>query len=343
MKRWLTIPLFLFILVMGGHWLVNANKSARSLPNPFVWLNPEDFPPLPQKPIELPQDHDGHPMAPMEIWQLRGILLTGSNRKIAFQLHVLALSLTPHTPQRRSPWAARRYFFGYFTRTDADSQAFQTQERGARAVLQLAGAEKGRVWVDDWSVQFGKEKILLQAGTPGRYLRLTLQSRASPVLSENPANLRYYRMSRLEASGQWGMETVEGFAWLEHGWGQLPLPGTAARLQRFQIRLGDGRDLACVSLRISSKRPARLQCRLNDRPLQRSRLEMRKHWRDENGTRYPVAWRLMSDNIDLDIEAVVPGQKLSGPLPVWSGWVIAKGEKELTGEGFVQVLGHLEE
>ena len=340
------ILLLVFLITLPaalGYWLSHPLPSATNRDDPRIWFQPEDFPPLPPTPVTLPRDHDGHPRAPLETWQLYGVLTTRSRQKIAFQLHVLAIGLTPDPPRRKSPWAARRYFLSYFTRTEIAPPKFQIWKRGERAVLSLAGAVNGRLWIDDWWLRLRRDHIRLRAGVPDHYLELTLRGKRPPSISRTPAALRHYRLPLLEASGRWDTEAVHGFAWLEHGWGQLPLPGAAAQLQRFAVRLHDGRELTCADVRISSGRPGKAQCRLDHRPLNQVRITVHQHWRDDSGTRYPVAWHLRSDTLDLRIRAVVPDQKLPGPLPLWSGWVIAEGEGGPEGEGFVQIFGSLED
>ncbi len=334
---------FLTAALALGYGTSRPPPAATSRSGLQDWRLPADFPPLPPRPVELPRDHDDHPQAPLETWQLYGVLTTPSRQKIAFQLHLLAIGLTPDPPPRKSPWAARRYFLGYFTRTEAAPAKFHVSERGERAVLGLAGTADGRLWLDDWWLQLRGDRIRLRAGVPGRYLTLTLRGEEAPSITETSAAFRHYRLPLLEASGKWASETVHGFAWLEHGWGQLPLTGGAAQSQRFTIRLHDGRELTCVDVRISSEEPGSAQCRLDRRALNRVRITVRDRWRDDRGTRYPVAWCLRSDDLNLEIRAVVPDQKLPGPVPLWSGWVVAEGEGDVKGEGFVQSFGFLED
>lgn len=345
MMRWALLAIVTLVTSMIFLFFTPEHAAMKRLPALAQWVDFDAFPPLPEQPLRFPRDHGGHCEAPIETWQVQGILTTLEGRRLGFQLHVFALGLRPGNPERLSAWGAHRYFLAYFTRTDLDAQAFQAEHRQERAALGLSGADDHRVWVDDWALDFDSDSALLRAGQRGNYLELTLQPPHPPHSpSENRANLRVYHLHRLIAQGLWGTEPVTGSAWLEHAWGMLPLPGAPVSLQRFQVQMEDGRDLFCLQIqRRGSNTPGPVRCLLQEfggqpRNLADVRVTAVSHRRIQGKHIYPIAWRLESPALNLDLKAVIPNQVINGPLTLWSGWVKAQGRKRERGEGFVQVF-----
>ncbi len=163
--------------------------------------------------------------------------------------------------------------------------------------------------------------------------------------SENLANLRVYHLHRLIVQGLWGTEPVTRSAWLEHAWGMLPLPGGPVSLQRFQVQMEDGRDFFCLQIqRRDSNTQGPIRCLLQElggqpKNLADARVTAVSRWRSQGKQIYPIAWRLESPALNLDLKAVIPNQVINGPLTLWSGWVRARGREGEQGEGFVQVFG----
>ncbi|MBN2702048.1 MAG: hypothetical protein JXR29_11425 [Methylothermaceae bacterium] len=350
MMRWFLVVI---VTLMVGLIFVEFRPKrpvAEQTPVLARWVDWDAFPPLPDRPLRFPRDHGGHVEAPLETWQLQGILTTPTGRRLGFQLHIFALGLRPGAPQRPSAWASHRYFLAYFTRTDPDAKTFHVERRYERAALGLSGAAEDRVWVDDWILEFNSDRLRFKAGQRENYLKLALKFTNPPIASpENPANLHVYRFPRTSAQGRWGKEPVSGNVWLQHAWGAIPLPGGPVSLHRFQLQMEKGGNLLCLQLQRSDTAiPGPVQCFWTEPGEPQKRLtEVRitpiSRWRSPGGQIYPIAWRLESSLLDLDIEAVLPDQRIGGALPFWSGWVRIRGRGGQGGEGFVQIIGRTEE
>lgn len=338
------LPIVILVLAAGMvHEFFTPEHEAPASPLSLAGLVDFDaFPPLSGRHVSLPRDHGGHPEAPLEAWQVQGILTTAEGRRLGFQLHILSLALRPGSPARSSAWGTHRLFLAYFTRAEFARQAFQVELREERAALGLSGAGDHRVWVDDWALDFGQDGASLRAGKRGGYLALSLRPSYPPSLEEAPG-LRAYRLRRMVAQGLWGSEPVTGSAWLEHAWGMLPLPGGPVSVQRFQVQLDDGRELFCLEFRRrGAARPGPGRCLLREPDAAPRHLDaeitVTSSRRTATGKRYPTAWRLASTHLQLDLTACIPDQLIPGPIPWWSGWVTAQGMQGEHGEGFVQVF-----
>ena len=302
----------------------------------FPWLSVAE-------PLQFPRDHGAHDDVPLETWQIQGTLSFPDHKKIAFQYHILALTLQPQTPKRPSAWGTKRVFLTYFTLTDPSTPNFQVEHREQRQALGLSSTDGDRIIIDDWKLAFRSNQLQLVAGIRGKYLKLALLDESMiKNASIESATLRSYQLPRLIAMGRYGDVPVTGSAWMEHSWGKLPLPGGAVSLQRLQLQMIDGNLLSCLQLKRrddASSNPVRctvITATGKQKPLDEARLIAISHWHSPKGKVYPVSWRLEQPKLNLQIEAVMPDQVTPGPLSWWSGWVKASGKSGELGEGFMQ-------
>lgn len=339
--RWLSLSLFLVILILAALW-GRQRDHPPTLPPLSNWVEYDTFPWLSPGPLSFPEDHGPHEPVPLELWQLQGILASGQ-KTLAFQLMILALTLDPGPVQRPSRWATRRLLYAWFATTDPASGQFRVRQREDREALGLSEVSHARLTLDDWKIEFDQEEIRFVAGQRGKYLRLQLNPLAPATEMGKPSNaLRAYLIAKMAATGSYGGKRVTGTAWLEHGWGRLPLPGGEVFLQRLHLQLKDGGHLACLQIQRRHGRnrgPARcLLIKPDGKPqgLKSVHLFPTSHWRNEDKKVYPIGWRLESPDLTLDIETVLPDQVIEGPLAGWSGWVIASDEHGTQGKGFMQ-------
>jgi predicted secreted hydrolase len=320
-------------------------------------------------PLAFPEDHGPHPDAPLEVWEFSGILATLEGRQFGFQWSMFRLGLRPDEPKRTSAWATNAVYRGLFAVSDGAEGRFHSFERFGRAALGLAGSEGSpqRIWLESWTMTVSQaETFDLSAAAEDISLKLRLESvkpAVSPgedgVLGQGGGRLRAYSFSRLRAEGHVGINgvthTVKGSAWLGRTWGRLLPPGGQTALNRYQIRLDDGREIAALQLRRrdGGAEPIHsgfwIERNGSTRPIRRGDLIMEPagYWTSgESGARYPVRWRMLlpEEGLELDLVPLLEDQEIRGTARSWSGAVRVTGKvdgsKTVSGSGFVDLTGY---
>jgi predicted secreted hydrolase len=188
--------------------------------------------------------------------------------------------------------------------------------------------------------------------SPIPFSDLTLLGRDSGGLG-----LQAYLLPRMAAIGTLSLDgdarPVQGYAWLDHAWGAIPMSRGQVGLNRFAIQLDDDRELICLQLRredgTGTPIPA-CALILADGRVQSFRrreiqLEPTAQWRSpRTGSRYSVAWRLAIPILDLELELspLVQDQESSGAIRLWSGAVQAmgrQGSETIGGRGRIETTG----
>jgi predicted secreted hydrolase len=319
--------------------------------------------------LRLPADHGAHPAFRSEAWSVAGSLTDAEGRRFGFRLVFLRLALMATPPERASAWAANQVVLAHFALTDGPGRISHAEDRASRAALGLSGADASpaRVWLEDWSfAQDDDGRLRLTAAADGRSLSLALKP-AKPPLKQGEIDLpglaedapfRFYAISRLNAEGSLDLGgkplAVSGSAWLDHAWGDVPLPRGQVALDRFALQLEDGRDLLCLRLhrRDGSGTPIP-SCLLvaGDGTTQGFRrrdlrLESTGTWKSPlDGTPYPLSWQLAlpAAGLELSLAPLVEAQERDGPLRAWSGAVTVAGRDRngpVSGQGFVELTGY---
>lgn len=309
----------------------------------------------------FPADHGAHPAYRTETWHVTGSLSHPSGRRFAFQLAFFRIGVNPPAAQLGpSAWAARDVYRAHFALTDAAAGRFLAFEQLSRAALGFGGAEASpvRVWLGDWTLGAhgaAGEALELRAAQDQSSIALTLRN-AKPPVTRTAGGFHSYLMTRLVAQGtvRVGAQSfdVEGRAWLDRAWGEVPLPVGAVVWDRFLLQLDDGRDLMVLRLRRrdGSGEPVLSGLMVERdgaaRALSREDLAMEAlgHWSAHDGTRYPTRWRLRlpREAIELELVAWLPDQQLPLSLRYWAGAVSATGSeggKALRGSGHVESPG----
>lgn len=260
---------------------------------------------------------------------------------------------------------------GHLAFTDVDRKRFFSTERIARGgEMGLAGAtaEPFTAWIKDWRMASTDAPFLpidLTARSEGFGLALTLMPGPGPVLQgENgfsrkgpgPGNAsHYYSYPRLPASGEVTLAgevlPVTGQAWLDREWGTSALGPLVRGWDWFALQLDDGGELMYYQLRRMDGSADPLSAGTLTRPHRRLEaagvaLTPRRYWTSpETGIRYPVSWDLAipSENLRLEVEAVLDAQEMDLSVTYWEGAVRVAGFRRgvpVTGRGYLEMTGY---
>ena len=186
--------------------------------------------------------------------------------------------------------------------------------------------------------------------------RAFLFTPAKPAIAANPMaarSFRGYAVTRMAVQGSLGtggaVQPVSGLAWLDHAWGELPLPGGPIAWDRLRLQLDDGTDLAVTrARRRRAGGPQRCRPMLVG-PSGAERfdsaslaMEPTRSWRHD-GVAYPVAWRLAGGGLELSVAPLVDDQLPDFIAPLWSGMVTAEGSlagRDVAGTGTLELTGY---
>ena len=314
--------------------------------------------------LALPADHGAHPEARLETWTVSAHLRAHGREEIAVQFALLRIGIVaPDAPEQASPWGLRAVYRGHVVLLEAPGDGVKAEERLHRDLPGLVGHDPAHreVRLDDWILGYGEgeagERLRLDATVGAAELELVLAP-AKAAVAVNPAGdgppFRGYAMTRLRAEGfiggELGRQAVAGLAWLEHVWGNVPLPLGPIVADRLQLQLDDGTDLSVTrTRRRDGGGTPTLAAFLVDpggraEVLAAPPLEMQvtRSWSDEAVGPYPLAWRLRAAGLRLDVLPVIDDQVLQFAVPVWSGAVAGQGtlrDRPVSGRGTLLLTG----
>ncbi|MGY6588874.1 MAG: lipocalin-like domain-containing protein [Wenzhouxiangella sp.] len=322
-------------------------------------------------PFDFPRDHGSHPEYQNEWWYFVGNLAAPTGERFGFQFTLFRFALDSG-PALDSDWQTDQVWMAHLAMSDAGGERFFQQERFARGALGLAGATEERWWLRDWSVEATDQgwQLDLQTDDFGLELDLALTrplvfqgdagySRKGP----DPGNAsRYYSATRLAASGRLRTEPrgldaqwveVDGLAWLDREWGSGQLADDVSGWDWFSLQLDDGRDLMVYRLRHPDGSATRFSAgALVSADGQTARIlgheDFRttplRWWRDDQGIRWPLAWRieLADEGIDWQVDAVFDQQRWTASVPYWEGMVTVREyqQPEIIGRGYMELSGY---
>lgn len=308
--------------------------------------------------LSLPGDHGAHPDARTEAWVIAAHLEDAAGRATGLWFALSRLGLEAEASQGgASPWDMRALHLAELGIARAGDPAAQAEERLARG-SGVAGhdAEAREVWVDHWSLTYGggpTEESLTLAATSGGlpvFLSLVPAKPARSLEEEGAAPLRGFVFTRMSVTGWIGQgesrTAVTGTAWLDRGWGELPLPGGPLAYDRVQVHLDDGSDVSVVRTRRRDGRGAPSfdglivdaaglavgvpEDRISMRPLA------------ESATDLSEDWEIVADDLTLRLEplaAVDMGAPGLGGRTHLVGVEGLRGGKPVSGHGTLQVSG----
>jgi predicted secreted hydrolase len=368
--RWLMLAVAVLLAVGVGYalvrWVYADPASPRS--DGFDWaevldeFSGEGFDQTGAWRLELPRDHGGHPNSRTETWNVSVHLRDDRDEDIGVQFALLRFGLvSPAASERGSPWDLRAVYRAHVTLLDRAQNA--GEERVHREVAGVAGHDAARreVWLDNWTIRYGEggggDQLSLDATVGQVELRLLLAP-AKAAVALNPdsaAPFRGYSITRMVANGFMGTEDdrrpVSGHAWLDHFWGDLPLPVGPVVLDRLQLQLDDGTDLSVTRTRRRDGRGTPTLAAYAVDPnggfelLEGSSLEMEatRTWRsDAVGARFPLDWRLRAGEMRLNVAPIADDQVHDFAAPLWSGIVKGEGvsgDRQVSGRGTLLLAG----
>jgi predicted secreted hydrolase len=313
--------------------------------------------------LELPVDHGIHGEARTELWQMLAHLADEDGQPLGVQFLLLRIGLAgPGAPPPTSSWEARELYRGHVVLVEPAGAAVLAEERFGRGMAGLAGydANLRELRLDNWSLEFPAEadagRWSLKTGPGDIQIDLNLLPEKEPLhVDGDAAPFRGYAFSRLRAEGsvgtQAGTRSVSGFAWFEHLWGDLPIPGgTPVASDRLQLQLDDGSEVSIIrSRRLDGAGTPTVEALLIDADGatvvygdDTAQLELGRLWQGEAAA-WPVDWRLQLGDLQLAVTPVTDAQEHAFMVRVWSGLVRAEGQRgdqPVSGLGTMQLTGY---
>jgi len=266
-----------------------------------------------------------------------------------------------------SAWRTQQIYMGHIAISDVVAGRHHSAERFARAAAGLAGASTSpfAVWLGPWSLRGGTDlfPLRLSAGNDDIGLSLQLQAGGKPLLlqgedglsrkSARPGNASYYySFTRLPTRGELRIGDasyrVAGDSWLDREWSSSALDDDQAGWDWFALQLEDGRELMFYQLRDKQgrahpfSRGSLVQADGSSQALLPDAVKLTplRHWRAEDGARYPVAWRLQvaEHELDLEVQALLDDQLMEHSVRYWEGAVRVSGSHR--GRGYLELSGY---
>src|SRR5262245_49714113 len=226
-------------------------------------------------------------------------------------------------------------------------------ERAARAVLGLAGAEQTttRAWVDGWRLELNANTYRALIVAREFSLDLEFEARQSPLLQGeqgfsrkgNGAEEASYYYSRphlvvrgnIESAGR--REAVTGSAWLDHEWSSQYMGADASGWDWVGLNLADGESMMAFRMRDRQGGTLYAPAGVAFEPL--------RTWRSpRTGVEYPVSMRVSSAGKSYVLEPLMDDQELDARASTgtiyWEGAVRALRDGREAGRGYLELTGY---
>jgi predicted secreted hydrolase len=340
---------------------VRVDEAMGTLPDPGFAraFEPRQF--------QFPQDHGAHPDFATEWWYLTGNLFTDNGRRFGYQLTLFRVGLRPGEAAKDSNWRSNQVYMGHLAISDIAGTRHYSAERFARAAAGLAGARVTpfEVWLGPWSLRADDElfPLTLEAQHDDMGLSLRLQAGDKPMVlqgerglsrkSATPGNASYYySFARLPTHGELrigdSLYRVQGDSWMDREWSSSALDEDQVGWDWFALQLNDGRELMFYQLRTRdggvhaySRGSLVEQDGSVHRLLpQQVTLTPLRYWQGDDGTRYPIDWRLQlaEFQLDLEVRAALDDQLMDHTVHYWEGAVDISGSH--SGRGYLELSGY---
>ena len=319
------------------------------------------------RPLRFPEDHGSHPGFRTEWWYLTGWVEDAPGRGLGIQITFFR-SRPGVQETGRSRFAPEQLLFAHAALADLRHGRLRHDQRAARAGFGLAEAATGTtaVHIDDWSLVLAEDHYRARIQGRGFAFDLRFRFREPPWLQGDAGLSRkgvrpgqashYYSRPRLAVTGTVAVEghpaAVSGRAWLDHEWSSQILDARAAGWDWTGVDLDDGGALMAFRIRDAAGRPlwAGGGHRRSDGVTTAFREgEVRftpsRTWASpRTGTRYPVAMRVETPALDVDLVPVMDDQELDSRASVgtvyWEGAVQARVRGVPAGRGYLELTGY---
>jgi predicted secreted hydrolase len=317
--------------------------------------------------FQFPQDHGAHPDFAVEWWYLTGNLYSENRRRFGYQLTLFRIGLQPGEVAKDSNWRSNQIYMGHLAISDIAGARHYSAERFARAAAGLAGARAApfEVWLGPWAMHAddGLFPMTVEAQHEGMGLSLQLQSGDKPMVlqgerglsrkSATPGNASYYySFTRLPTRGELRIGdsqfSVQGDSWMDREWSSSALDTDQAGWDWFALQLEDGRELMFYQLRTrqggahaySSGSLVEQDGSVHRLLPGQVMLTPLRYWQADDGTRYPVDWRLQvaEFQLDLEVRASLDDQLMDHSVHYWEGAVDVSGSHR--GQGYLELSGY---
>ena len=333
-------------------------------------LRRRDYPHVvPGYTIRFPHDEGSHPAFRTEWWYVTGWLEPGHNEPVGFQ--VTFFRVRPGSAEANpSAFAARQIVIAHAGLSDVRRGRLLHDQRVARAVFGLAGAEEARteVWLDDWSLRQTGNSYSARVRARDFELDLVFAQTQPPLLQGDGGLSRkgpapqsasyYYSVPQLAVSGAIGYGStrlpVSGTAWLDHEWSSSYMDARASGWDWIGINFHDGSALMAFRMRDRSGETLWAGGAARERsgaqrtftPAQIEFLPLRSWRSPRTGALYPVAWRVRAGSLEIIIEPLMDDQESDTRSSVgavyWEGAVRALSEKKPVGRGYLELTGYVQ-
>ena len=317
------------------------------------------------RPFVFPGDHGAHPRFRQEWWYLTAALedpATGDEYGVQFTLFRRALA----AQSGDGPWRSAQAFLGHFALTDVERERHVEAERFARGHPRLAGirAAPFAAWIEGWRLEsMGPSTwpVQLQADADSFGVDLVLHETRPPVLQGDRGLSRkgpgagsyYYSVPRLAIKGtiRAGDREVDvaGLGWFDREWSTSGLGAEQIGWDWFALQLADGRSLMGYQVRRrDGERGAYDQGVLvsADGSVRRLgvadfSLSPERTWRDDTGTRWPIAWRISVGDEEFIVDAAIEDQVMDTSIRYWEGLVsVSDPHARDLGRGYMELTGY---
>ncbi len=321
----------------------------------------------PGRVLDFPRDHGSHPDYRTEWWYATGWLKTAGGETLGFQVTFFR-TRTQAGEGNPSAFAARQFVIAHAAISDPRRGRLWHDQKSARAVFGLAGADEHdtRVWLDDW--RFERREGRYQARLKGRELdlELALAPTRAPMLNgvagysqkgPDPRSASYYySQPQLRVDGEIRRgerrDRVTGQAWLDHEWSQAVLDADSTGWDWVGINLADGGAL--MAFRLRDRRGAqRWAAATLARPDGTQQVfgpdeiawQPLRRWRSpRTGIEYPVTWTLRVGGSDYALSPLLDDQESDSRATTgaiyWEGAIRLEGHAGLRGQGYLELTGY---
>jgi predicted secreted hydrolase len=314
--------------------------------------------PDPKVAIVFPADHGAHEAFALEWWYLTANLEDQQGRRFGLQWTLFRNRLTPDDGQG---WQSPQVFLAHAAISDTETHL--SDEKISRGDIGTAGVanEPFEAWIDDWRwLASGPEPFpaALKFDVQDNPVQLTLRSNGPYVrqgdrgysVKNRSGSLasHYYSQPHLSISGQMGWQgqtlTVSGQGWFDREWSSEFLGDDDAGWDWFSIHLSDGAKMMLFQVRSEGDRFRQGTWIAPDgqvESLSADSIEMQPlDWRRIDGEEYPVRWRIMIENKDLDVSTTPLREDSVMRLSMryWEGAIDVSGTH--AGEGFLEMTGY---